>query len=380
MPIVDTVATGKIAKMVQTFINRVERNPRRCTSWLKIKPLIPVDCNERPPTPRPPLAASSTSKQKSKNQQRNCQRKKQRELAKLQRKRQLEKEKKLAEEAAKERRKQQANDARRRRYVTKCVKDRVEELKQDLTGVFQEQLEHMKENLEDLIDQKIKSAQPPAPPRRKKKKRGRVSTNRPRPTFDGRADAASPTPMETPPAPAPAPAPPVPAPAPAPPVPAPAPAPPVPAPAPTPPVQVPASTPTPAPPVPPPAPAIGVPTWATNPFLAPVPAPAPPVATSSTAIIPTRVGTPMLLPPAVTSFRSPSFGTLHSYPPQQRMPVRRQLWIPREDDHRVVDEELYEQVMRDRHKRRVKRALQRLGALDTPKRRRRDDDYDIRDL
>ena len=160
---------------------------------------------QRPPTPRP-LAASSSSKQ-HKNRQRNSQRKRERELAKLQKKRQLEKEKKVVEEAAKERRRQQANDARRRRYVTKCVNGRVEELKNNLTGVFQEQFEHMKENLEDLIDQKIKSAQPSSPPRRKKKKRGRAAANRPRNAFDGRADAASPPPMETPPALAPAPAP-----------------------------------------------------------------------------------------------------------------------------------------------------------------------------
>ena len=74
-----------------------------------------------------------------------------------------------------------------------------------------------------------------------------------------------------------------------------------------------------------------------------------------------------------------------------RRPVRRQLWtIPsEEDDDVVVDEELYQEMLRDRrqqrlgnsrHRRRVKRALQRLGALENPKRHRRDDDYDIRDL
>ena len=74
----------------------------------------------------------------------------------------------------------------------------------------------------------------------------------------------------------------------------------------------------------------------------------------------------------------------------QRLPVRRKLWqIPSEDDDMLVDEDLYREMLQDRrqevienrlHKRRVKRALQRLGTLKKSKRHRHEDDYCIVNL
>ena len=65
--IVDTVQANKIAEMVEKFIIRVERNPKRVASWFKIKPLMqPSPLVVRVPkrktrraTPRPPAVFSA---------------------------------------------------------------------------------------------------------------------------------------------------------------------------------------------------------------------------------------------------------------------------------------------------------------------------------
>jgi len=379
LPIVNTVQANKISQKIAKFITRVERSPKRTTSWLKIKPLIkPVVADgslPREPTPRPAAASSAAN-----------QRKRRRELQRLERQRQQEETKRAAEMLATERRKAKNSDARRRRFVHKTVNDRVAALKDDLhdsvtervaemrnelSDILQEQLEHMKENLEDLIQQKCKLMQPPQPRRsRRSKKRGPPS--RPKPT-----------PVKPPPA----------------------------APS-SPPKATPAviSEPT---PVSAPAP-IAVPAPITvrsvQPMMTPVPVPTPPVLNATTTLVPTPAlplpalvtGATRHVPPPVPRLPTPvvpmSLGSryvggsrsVHSYPPaatttviHRRLPVRRKLWVEHGDTDDesdvLVGDGMYETIMdrrhQRRHQRRVQRALERLGSLHNVKRRRLDDSY-----
>jgi len=376
--------------MANKFIARIERNEKRTTAWLNIPPLI-KPLSVRVPTPRPARAAASKSQQRLK---RNNTRQKKRESARQQQLRREAAQRRVAEEAAIQRKKQQAYDARRRRYVKGIINAQVEEMKETLTNDFQERFEHMKENLEDLMDQKIKAIQrqPPVPRRKKKKRLPPPPRTRSRSkSVPPHADAASP------PRPVPEPTPPVPKPT----LPPPAPEPTLPprAAEPTPFVSAPATTVA----VPKKTPAVTM--LATFAKSTPFPIPTPPVQNQNAAI-PTpappmpmmmgvdqaqRMGTPVVQMgfPHQTPFVN---RTVHSYPPQtttvihRRVPVRRKLWVsPSEDDDDVVlDNGLYEDMLhrdsrhrdrdRRRHKRRVKFALERLGSFHNSKRRRHSSD------
>ena len=318
----------------------------------------------RTPTPRPKVSGNVLRRE----QRRNADRK--RKLRELKRQ-QHEEEQKLrrlaAVEAAKVRKRQLAVAARRRRATLKLVDEKVqakvEALKDELMSIFQERFEHLKENLEDTLDSKIKQIQRP-PQRRRKKKR-----IAPPPTLPVPDPTVPPVPAPTVPVPAPT-------------VPVPVPTPPVPAP------MVPVPVPT--PPVPAPTPPVPAPT-------VPVPTPAPPAPVRTLLGPPSqRAPTRPVVPTGFTSNRvptpiiSPFVGGLHSYPPMHhqslRRPrnVRRKLWLrDTSDEDEDVDNDVfcYEEMemLRDQaahaHKRRVKRALGRLASGPISQRRRHDSAY-----
>ena len=162
---VDVGEADKIKQMVDSFLQKVE-DLEKGDMWMQVKGLF-TPAGERQPTPMP----TSRHTQNRTLRQAERRRKKREELRKaaLEKEKQIQRHKQqvLRENRLKQslqaqmRNQKRAADAKRRRQTKKMLEDHVAHLRIELQGVLAEQVDMMKENLEDHIVAQIKKLTAP---------------------------------------------------------------------------------------------------------------------------------------------------------------------------------------------------------------------------
>ena len=180
---VDVKEADKVKKMVKDFLGKVE-DLEKGDLWLDIKPLFPPVGGRRQATPMPTLTRSKKAQEQAERRRKKREEQKRIKMEK-EKENQRKKEQVVRDNKLKQTIKTQMDnhrrnmDARRRRTTQKIVSDHVANLRVELQAKLSEQVDMMKENLEDYIVGQIKKLTSKATTTTNKRRRSkRIAKNK----------------------------------------------------------------------------------------------------------------------------------------------------------------------------------------------------------